>query len=436
MLSSLPQTLPGTPDEGPGIVANSAVNIAGRVVGGGLSALSGFITAYALGPTVSGTLAVIFGVVELGRGFSNFTHNPSIMEVHRGKDPNTVFGTSLGLKLGGAGLLLLTLAIFGPWLGDVFDVPYPALLLASLVLMAGTFFEVGAARLESENRMVLSNLLLASGPIVGLGLVLAFWAAGRLDVYTSILATLVANVTMSIGFALTWKGPFRFRFERTEAWYLLHYGSRLVAATFLTTALIWTDTLLLSYLKGNHDTGVYQAAFNMTFVMVTLSVSIGVALVPSLSRLAGRGDSTVLAYQRGTVLALVLSVALALAYVLLGKWMLSLLRYDFVEGYPALVILTIFGIAGALAVPAASILTVHGHANWLMFLSLGQLVVNIPLNILLISYWGFVGAATATTIVFATGTICSWLLVKRAIGAWPLSREVFLELRQGVLHRR
>lgn len=436
MLASLPPTTVGPPDEGPGIVANSAVNIAGRVVGHGLSALSGFITAAALGPTVSGTLAVIFGLVELGRGFSNFTHNPSIMEVHRGRDPTRVFGTSLALKLTGATSIFVLLAVLGPYLGQAFDVPYGALMLASLVLMAGTFFEVGAARLEAENRMVLSNMLLASGPVVGLLAILLFWATGRLDVYTSIIATLLANLTMSLGFAFAWKGPLRFRFDKEEAWFLVHYGARLVPTTFLTTALVWSDTLLLSYLRGNHDTGVYQAAFNLTFAMVTLSVAIGVALVPALSRLAGRGDSTVLAYQRGTLLSLLLSLALALAYAALGKVFLGFMGHDYVDGYDALLILTLFGIAAALAVPAQSILTVHGHANWLMLLSLGQLVVNVPVNVLFIQAWGIEGAATATTLVFAVGTLVSWLLVRKAIGAWPLSRAVVQELRQGVLHRR
>lgn len=436
VLARLPPTTTAPPDEGPGIVANSAVNIAGRAVGHGLSALSGFITAAALGEGVVGALAVIFGIVELGRGFSNFTHNPSIMEVHRGRDPTSVFGTSLALKLTGATVLFVVLALLGPWLGGAFHVPYPALLLASLVLMAGTFFEVGAARLEADNRMVLSNVLLASGPVVGLLAVLAFWATGTLDLYSSIAATLLANVTMSLGFALTWRGPLRFRFDKDVAWYLVHYGSRLVVATFLTTALIWTDTLLMSYLRGNDETGIYQTAFNMTFAMVTLSVSIGVALVPALSRLAGRGDSTVLAYQRATVLALVLSVAIALVYAAFGRHFLLLLGHRFAEGYPALVVLTLFGIAGALAVPAQSILTVHGHANWLLALSLAQLVVNVPLNWLLIQHWGILGAATATTIVFGAGTVGLWVLVRRAIGAWPLSREVARELRAGVLHRR
>jgi Na+-driven multidrug efflux pump len=79
---------------------------------------------------------------------------------------------------------------------------------------------------------------------------------------------------------------------------------------------------------------------------------------------------------------------------------------------------------------------VHGHANWLMLLSLGQLVVNVPVNVFFIQKWGIEGAATATTLVFAAGTFVSWLLVRKAIGAWPLSRAVVQELRQGVLHRR
>ena len=445
ILAGAPPMAPMPPDEGPGIVTNSAYNIVGRVLGGGASALSGLVTLRVLGPAAAGALAVVFGLVELGRGLSNFTHNPSIMEVHRGKDPTRVFGTSLALKLVGSVVMVLAVAALGPmlattfavpYLAATFDIPYAALLLASLVLMAGIFFEVGAARLESENRMAVSNLILASGPAVGLLAILVLWWLGALNIYTSIAATLLANVTMSVGFVFAWKGPLRFRFDKAEASFLIHYGSRLVLSTFLTSALLWTDTLMLSLLRGNYETGIYQAAFNLTFIMVGLAVSIGVALVPAIARLAGSGSSTEAAYQRATMLALLLSVGMAIAYVLFGKFFLGLASPEYVQGYPALLVLTVFGIAGALAVPAASMLTVHGHANWLTALSAGQLIANVLLNFFLIREWGILGAATATTIAFSVGTVTSWLLVRQTIGAWPISREVFRELRLGVLRRR
>lgn len=436
MLSATPTNSAIPPDEGPGIVANSAYNIAGRVVGGGVSALSGFLTLRLLGPGPAGVLAVVFGFTELGRGLTNFVHNPSIMRVHQGKDATRVFGTSLTLKLVGAGLLVLALATAGWWLAPTFDVPYAALVLASLVMLVGILYEVGAARLESENRMVASNVILASGPVVGLLAIAGLALAGRLNVYTSIAATLLANVTMSVGFVLAWRGPLRLGWDREEASFFMKYGSRLVLSTFLTTALMWTDTLMVSYLRGNYDTGIYQAAFNLSFLMVSLSVSIGVALVPAIARLAGRGHETDLAYQRATLLALVLSVTMALAYLLLGKWLLWLAGEEFVPGYPALLVLTLFGVAAALAVPASSMLTVHGHANWLIALGAGQLAANVGLNFIFIREWGILGAAWATTLVFVLGTLVSWVLVRRAIGAWPLSREVVRELRQGVLHRR
>lgn len=434
MLSALPQ---GPQEEGgPGIVANSAVNIMGRVFGNGLSALSSLITARVLGPASYGIVVVAFGLVELGRGLSNFTHNPSIIEAHRGTAPARVFGTSLALKLTGATLFFLVLLAASPWLGETFHVPPWAIVLASCVLVVGTFFEVGAARLESENRMLVSNLLLGLGPVVGLLGTLLLWWLGLLTPLASIGLTVAATATMSAAFMFAWNGPIRFHYDKRVAAYLVAYGSRLAITSFLTQALIWTDTLLVSYLLGNAATGVYQVAFNLTFVMVTLSVSIGVALVPAMSRLAGSGGNTALTYQRGTLLALVLSVGLALVYVAIGYPFLLLYGAEYVSAYPALLILTLFGVAGALGVPAASLLTVHGHANWLMVLGVAQLAINIVLNVVFIKLWGITGAAAATTLVFLFGTTVSWMLVRRALGVWPLSREAIQELRQGVLHRR
>lgn len=412
---------------GPGIFSNSLINIVGLVTISSMGAIGGLVTARVLGREGVGILAVTWGFVEFGRAITSCTHVPSILQYHRGRDESLVFGTSLAVKIVLSTFFFAIIIVSAPVLAGMFHVPTVAILLASTVLLVGSFFEVGAARLEAVNRMVRSNTILASGSVVGLTAVLLLALSGGLDVLTSIYTTLLANATMSIGAAVVAYRGLRLRIEAKLGLEMTRYGLRIVAAALLTQGLIWTDTLMVSRILGNEATGVYQVVFQLTYVMVTASTAMAVALVPALSDLVGRGEDTSHGYQRGTLIALTLSSLVAIVYLVFGRLILGLYGPEFDEGYTSLLVLTLFGVAASLAVPAASMLTVHGHATLLTTLSFMQLLLNIPLNWILIHEIGISGAATATTTVFVAGTIVTWWAVRRATGAWPFSRAVFAE---------
>lgn len=410
----------------PGVFTNSALNFGGLVAASGLGALSGLLTAKTLGAEAVGILAVVFGLVEFGRGLTNFTHSPSILEVHRGREEGAVFGTSLALKLLGAFLFVGIAVLAAPALATLFHVPPFAIVLASTLLVIGAYQEIGTASYEASNRMLDRNVLVTLGPLVGLAAVLAFIFAREYNVHTAVVTSLIGTGAMSLAFAIHWKHP-PFRWDREIAHYLIHYGGRLVLSSFLTQVLLWTDTLLISALLGNEQAGVYNIVFQLTFVIVTASVGIGVALLPAMSKLHARGQDTTMAYHRGTLLALLLALVSALVYGVLGRFILSLYGPEFLEGYLPMLVLTLFGAAGALAVPAQSMLTVHGKATQLLVLSLVQAIINVPFNFYMIERYGILGAATATTLVFTAGLFTTWWLVRRATGAWPLSTAAIRE---------
>lgn len=400
----------------------------GLIALNGMGAIAGLITARTLGKEAVGVLAVSFGIGEFGRAISACTHIPSIVEYHAAKyDERTIFWSSFVVKLVASALFVGAVALASMYVESAFHVPAFLLILATSVLILGTGYEVGAARLEAQNRMIRSNLVLGTGSVVSLLLVAFLAFTHQLTLVTSVLATLSANVCMSIA-AYTFSRPRGAPHVKPAlAWAMTKYGLRIVSAGLLTQGLLWTDTLLVSYLRGNGDAGVYNVVFYLTLVMVTASNAMGVALVPALSKLHGEGKDTRFAYQRGTLIALGLSVTIALAEVLLGRFILGLYGAAFVEGYPMLLVLTLFGVSAALAVPAATMLTIHRRAGLLSLLSLSQLVVNVPLGWFLIGRFGLMGAALATTSIFLVGMFVLWFTVRRVTGAWPFSRAAFHE---------
>lgn len=402
-----------------GILANSALNIGGQFAVGAAGALGALITAHVLGAEALGILGVTFILADLGRPLSSFTHVPSIMEVHRDEDPDVVFATSLAIKLGLSALFSVLILALSPLLVNAFHLPPMTVFLASAVVLVGSFYEVGSARLEAENRMTRSNLILGAGSLVGLLIILALWLSGLLTIYTSILATVLANVAMSIGAILFVRWPFRARIDVKIGKRLLSYGVRILATALLTQGLLQSETLLVSAFLDNHQAGVYTVVLSLALVMVTAANAVSVAVLPALSRSHGKGEDTSRGYQHGTLIALGIGIALGVFFILAGPWILSLYGPDFAEGYVPLVILTLFGVFASAVVPATSMLNVHGHAGTQTKISLVLLVAHVILSIVLLRSFGLVGAAVATTIVFAAGTLATWSKVKEFTGAWP-----------------
>lgn len=410
----------------PGIFRNSAINIAGLVFANGFGALAGLLVARTLGAEAVGILAVAIGLVEFGRTLSNFTHGPSIIAYHRDGEAAGVFGTSLILKGVGAGLWIALAFLTAPWIEATFHIPAWAFLLASLTLAVGIPYEIGVAWLEADNLMLRRNAVMLTGPVVNLAIVVGLVFLGDLSVRAVIVASLAGTLAMSFA-ASTRIVSLRLQFDAPTARWMAVYGFQLLATAILTQALIWTDTLMISALVGNSAAGIYNVIYQLTFLMVTASAAIGTALMPALSSLAGRGLDTSAGYARGTLLTLSLSAILAVGYVLAGPFVLALYGPEFTAGYPALLVLIVFGLAAALAVPPGSLLAVHGHARAMVWLGIGQVLLNTILNYVLIRQIGILGAAIASTVAAVLGLVTIWWLAHRYTGAWPLNRVVLRE---------
>jgi O-antigen/teichoic acid export membrane protein len=185
---------------------------------------------------------------------------------------------------------------------------------------------------------------------------------------------------------------------------------------------------MVSYLLGNAAAGLYQIVFQLSYIVVTASIAIGVAVLPAMSELAGRGEDTAAAYHRGTLLATALAIGAAVFFALAGPFILHFVYgLTFFEGYAALIMLSLFGAAASLLVPAVSLLTVHHRAGTLTLVSLAQAIINVPLGYVLTLRYGILGAASATTGVFVIGLIVTWWLAHHLTGSWPYSAQATRE---------
>lgn len=382
-----------------------------------LGAVAAIFVAREVGAAGVGALALVFGLFAVLHPLAAFTATASVVQHAKTPDRARVFGTSLALKAVVALGLLALAAAFARPVAAFLRVEPALVVVAGTGYLAATGYEVALNRLEAENRMYARSIVLPVGPLVYLALVLLVVD----DVVEAAAATVAGSFAMSLVALPHLKGipP---RLDRDVARFMWRMGSVLVVGDLLLLGLLWFDTFIVSFYLDKAAAGVYQTAYNFGLLLVTAATVLEVSLVPLLSQARARGGDLATAYHAGSILALALAVAAIVLLVPLGPFILGLYGPEFVAAYPSLLVLLGMGTAGALFFPVKAVLAAVERPGLVVRLTLLELAVNVPLNLLLIPRYGILGAAIAATIAFAVGTLLGWVLVWRHARVLPFPR--------------
>lgn len=160
------------------------------------------------------------------------------------------------------------------------------------------------------------------------------------------------------------------------------------------------DTLMLSYLKGSYDAGVYSAAYRFLEGIIFIPAAFETAFFPVMSRINGEGKFNFSLYLKSVGLLILLSVPFVISFWYLVPWMIQ----NFLpEGYLASI--TVVGIL-AMAIPFIFILAAQGAVllsdekklRLLLGISLFNLIGNFLGNLIFIPQYGVYAAAWMTVI--------------------------------------
>lgn len=222
------------------------------------------------------------------------------------------------------------------------------------------------------------GLLAVSAAVNGLMLVFARFLAGSAPSPSAVLSTRVRTmIRRALPFGLLMLG------------YALYYR---------------VDMIMLHWLRGARDVGLYAAAYRFLDAVILLAASIGGPFYPRLSSMVGRDLPGIRDLLEGTwkpLLALGLPVVIG-TFFLAGSLTQALFGDEFVEAGIVLKVL----ILGSLPllwinIPNQALLAADVVLPLARVYGL-SVVANILLNTALIPRWGPVGAAVATV-------ACEWL---------------------------
>jgi O-antigen/teichoic acid export membrane protein len=319
-------------------------------------------------------------------------------------------GSAAGLGLALSLLLLLAAPAFP---GD-------------LALVVRVFaFGIGALAVQG---MAGSLLAAMDRPLAGQAVSVVIWPA--LTVLAVLLswpgiamAGLVAILSMAaaagLGAVLLWRAldgrlrPFALPAPRALlAAGLPFFGTEIVYLLLSNLAVI-----ALALLVGEAEAGLFGLASRLSMLLTMLTVAMYALTAPRLARLHAEADATGLARAAHEATRAIALAGLPAAVLLLAMpaWLLGLFGEGFAAAAPALVVLTLGQVVNVVFSQGHTLLAMTGREGWLWrvaLASLGTLLLALPLALA----YGATGAAVATTLAGAVGSLGQAICVRRQLG--------------------
>jgi O-antigen/teichoic acid export membrane protein len=402
-----------------GFVRNVMATFTTRVILIVVGLVTTVMVARILGPTGRGLYAVATAIGLIGVQFGCLGMNASniyIVSKKRSDLPRLV-GNSLMVSLAvGIAAIGATYVAFGIW-------PRMAPLHGWLLLLGLLWTPIGTAYLLTQNLLLgvdevkTYNLTETANRVLALIVIgclvlthrisptLAF-AAGLISM-AAMLGVIVARLMRISG---EWPRPSMALFRSN-----LSYGMRAYLMNFFCYLVIRSDVLMLKYMRGALDSGLYSIAFTMSDYVGILPVLIGLLLLPKISAI----EDVIEKYRmmkKATIGAVLIQGPVVLISAALAPWAVELL----------------FGKAYALSVPAylwlcpgAIFLTIHvvavqflngiGFPMSVVWIWLGTVVLKISLNLWLIPFYGLRGAAMASSACYVVACVLVLMVIRREV---------------------
>ena len=178
------------------------------------------------------------------------------------------------------------------------------------------------------------------------------------------------------------------------------------------------DVLLLNFLKGPREVGLYSAGYRFLDALMFMVVAYNVSSMPIFSKLFQEKKKRLFIskLKKDFILLIILGGGAALAINLLAPFFLPLiLKGDYLSSIKVLrviifalplILLTSISLNGLYAI---------NKAKYVILIFAFQLIYNLSLNYLLIPIYGFIASAWITLTGEALNTILSFIILKKFI---------------------
>jgi O-antigen/teichoic acid export membrane protein len=406
------------------IAQNASWKLAGLVVGGLLTFAFNVVLMRSAGPSAYGQWAFALGWAGLFSVLVEFGFNPLVvMDVSRDRTIGrsylaAVLRSKTALAVAG-GVLLTVFSLFNPLARET----APLIAFGYLLLISNSFFESGQSFIAAAERFKAGSLVSAAykAAIAMAGIAIVLSAAAISTVMGAVSMIAFAGAAVSLWAVRRMYAPGE---VKTDTRLLLQRALPLFVQNVFILIYFKIDTVMLGFLKGDFETGVYNAAYRFFEVSNAVPTAIVAAAGARLSRSIHEGNWTRFWKK---LMAGLFGIACLCAAALAGT--MGFFASDLLgEGYAAsepvvrVLSLTILFFFPNYLLTTTLVLLNRSSAN--AWVAGTAVLFNVAANFYAIPRWGAMGAACTTLVTEALITAgCGWIIWRSRSRPLPTSVE-------------
>ena len=209
------------------------------------------------------------------------------------------------------------------------------------------------------------------------------------------------------------------RFNPTILWIkkILNYGGYIFGSGTVAGIFQNLDQLMISRF-GAHFVAPYNAAFRINALVDVPSYAASEVLFPKASLASVEEGPKRIKFLFEKMVGILLSFTIPTALFIMifpGLIITIIAGPNYLDAVPILQLYMVAGILRPAQNQAANLLNSIGKAKLCFYINVGYLIVNLLLNYICLSYFGFYGAAIGTVITFILGAIAWYFIMKKEI---------------------
>lgn len=217
---------------------------------------------------------------------------------------------------------------------------------------------------------------------------------------------------------------------------IINYSIPLLFSGFLGFLILWTDTIMLGFMKSAVDVGIYRAASQIPIFLLLILAASNSIYAPAIAEMHHKGQKERMGkifktITRGVFLC---TIPAALILIFSAKEIMHIYGSNFIEiGSYVLIILTISQFINCITGGVAFTLNMTGKQNIEMLNTFALFIINIVLNYYFIPIYGCVGAAIATCISIVTINLIRLLEVYIIHKIHPYNMDYIYGIVSGII---
>ena len=208
---------------------------------------------------------------------------------------------------------------------------------------------------------------------------------------------------------------------------VLPEGARMFGIGISQQSVIWADIVFLAYLTSAGTVGRYEVAYQTAALLGFALVAVNSVFPALAAELYANNDVEMLStyYKAITKWITYMTIIAASGLVLFGKAYVNLLSSEFVSVVPALTVLAAARVIAVGTGPAGVLLMMVDKDRTELLNSATIAIVNLLLNFLLVTRYGMLGAAVASSLSLSIVNILRSFQIYYFLDIVPYDTEIF-----------